>query len=509
MKRSVGLYTEIAVATSLLLVAALLFIGFLLVRLTEQELVEQRVESVVGTTEVLARSFFAGRRGPFSPAEHLRDRADALSAALDSVSSMIYWGLVDVDLNPQPLGAAPGGYELDMEELSRVRDSRKTSVRVRFASAWNPFASEEPAFVRVTSAIISQGRFMGALQGQFSLEDVRLRVLTAQRLVFLYTLLYGAVLLLFGAYIINRAVAKPVRQLKDMTGRVAGGDLEQQLPVAGPREIAEVAASFNHMLAALKTSRQETRESIVSLQEANDELRNTRDELITSGKMASVGHLAAGMAHEIGNPLSATIGYLELIKAELEPGRMRQIVKHALDEMERIDRLVRDLLDYAMPSSERPEQRLDLAEVVQESYELLAHQGLFKELSCQVVLNEPLYCSSIARHKLQQVVVNLLLNARDASPTGETIRLSGGQDASRLWLKVSDRGTGIAAEDRDSLFDPFFTTKAPGEGRGLGLSVCHRIIDEAGGHIEVASEEGGGSSFTIWLPGEVGCDDET
>ena len=499
MKKTVGLYTEIVVTISLLLVAALLFSGFLLVRLTEEELVDQRVASVLGVTDMLARSFFAGYRESLPSSANVQDRADALSEVIASVPALNSWGLVDQDLSPQSLVGVQGGYELDMSELSQVRATGETSVRVRFPSTWNPFESDERAFVRVTSAITYRDRFMGALQGQFSLEEVRLRVLAAQRLVLLYTLIYGGILLLFGVYILNRTVVQPVRRLKKITGQVAGGDLEQVLPVAGPREIAEVATSFNHMLAALKFSRHETQDSIDSLQRANDELRQTRDELIRTEKMASVGHLAAGMAHEIGNPLGATIGYLGLLKDELEPGRPQEIVAHALTETGRIDQLVRDLLDYAAPSTESPEP-LDPTEVAREACDLLSHQGAFRDISCRMALPACLDGVTMVRHKLQQVLINLLLNALDASPSGGEICLSGGENGDRIWLKVADHGEGITPAVQDHLFDPFFTTKPPGAGRGLGLAVCHRVITEAGGSIDVTSGEGAGSSFTLWLP---------
>ena len=507
MKKSVGLYTEIIVTISLLLVAALLFTGFLLVRLTEQELLDQRVASVVGTTHLLARSFYAGYQGSSAEIQSLKARADSLAELLAIVPSLNNWGLVDRDLNPQPLAPSRGGYELDLAELSRVREDGSDLVTVHFPSAWHPFGSQEQAFVRVTSAVTHQGRFMGALQGQFSLEDVRLRVIASQRLVFVYTLVYGLLLLLFGAYLLNRTVAKPVRRLKTITAQVAAGDLDHSLPVAGPREISQVATSFNQMLVALKSSRQQTQESIDSLQAANHELRTTRDELIRTEKMASVGQLAAGMAHEVGNPLGATIGYLELLKDELEAGRLRDLVVHALNETDRIDRLVRDLLDYAEPSGGAKEP-VDLTELTRETCALLEHQGVFKNLTCRLELPHSLPCASVARHKIQQVIVNLLLNARDASSSGGTILLQGGEDRHRVWLAISDEGMGIAPAEQTKLFDPFFTTKPPGAGRGLGLSVCHRVIEESGGQIAVASAEGRGSRFTIWLP-KMRVGDET
>lgn len=503
MKKPLGLYTEIVVTISLLLAAALLFTGFLLVGLTQQELVEQRVKSVAGMVDILSRAVAAS---PADSAEDFRSRVDLLSDALSSATALESWGVVDHALIPQSLSNASGGFELDMADLSQVRESGTPSILVYFPSPWNPFAKQDRVFVRITQPILDSGIFRGALQGQFSLEDVRLRVMTAQRLVFLYALVYGGILLLFGAYILNRTIAKPVRRLKRVTGLVASGDLEQALPEDGPREVAEVASSFNRMLVALKSSRLETLDSIESLRQMNTELRNTRDELVRTEKMASVGHLAAGMAHEIGNPLGATIGYLELLKSELEQGRNKDMVGHALAETERIDRLVRDLLDYATPSDGRTEA-IDVVAVVREACELLSHQGAFKEIHCVDLLPSSLGTVAIVRHQLQQVLVNLLLNAVDALDKDGEIELSGGEEEEQVWLKVSDNGVGMSLETKESLFDPFYTTKPPGEGRGLGLSVCHRIISDVGGRIEVESEQSVGSCFVIWLPKENGNDE--
>jgi two-component system, NtrC family, sensor kinase len=295
-------------------------------------------------------------------------------------------------------------------------------------------------------------------------------------------------------------VIGPIRRLKDATARIARGDLDHGLPEKGTREIAELAASFNQMSTSLKRSREQTAETITSLIEANEALAQTRQELIRSEKMASVGHLAAGMAHEIGNPLSAAIGYLELLKRGPSTPHEQDLCRRTLDELERIDRLVRDLLDYAAPANAAAEL-LDPLQVAADAVHLLENQGAFGGIRVALEASESLPRVRIERHKLTQVFVNLLLNARDAlGENGGVIGLSIDGHGDEVVLSVHDDGAGMAPEVSSHIFDPFFTTKGPGQGRGLGLSVCHRIIDEAGGSIEVLSTPGAGSVFRIRLP---------
>jgi len=176
----------------------------------------------------------------------------------------------------------------------------------------------------------------------------------------------------------------------------------------------------------------------------------------------------------------------------------RDLVDRAAIEAARIDRLVRDLLDYAAPAGNAPET-LDPAGVFAEARDLLRYQGIFDHLCLSDKLPLSLPLVRIDRHRLIQVLVNFLLNARDASSPGGEISLAGGEQEDFVWLSVGDRGEGIPAEILAHLFDPFFTTKAPGKGCGLGLSVCHRIATDAGGRIEVRSVVGEGSEFILRL----------
>lgn len=493
-----GLRSEIIVNIVLLLAAALLFAGFLLIKLTERELLAQRVSTVTGAMEMLARSVLSGDSGDRCADAGLADCLFSPMQQLPAEFATEGWGAADSSLELQTGVGGSGRFRLDATALHQVRLTRESHVLLNYPAAW-PLA--EPAAtsnVVVTVPLLRHGDLYGLLQAKFSLAEVRQRVATAQRLVLLYTLLYGAVLVPFGVYILSRAVLRPVRRLQAMSQRIAAGDLEQAVPVEGPMEIAELARSFNAMTAALRQGELEREAHIRALQQANAEVRQAQDDLIRSEKMASVGHLAAGMAHEIGNPLGAVVGYLEYLKGEAAAEGEKEIIERALAETGRIDRLVRELLDYAAPADGRL-QLFDPVGAMAEARDILAHQGLFDGVVIDDRLPVGLPPTRMARHKLVQVCINLLLNARDALAAGGTIRLSAGEEGKQLWLAVTDTGTGIDAEVLAHIFDPFYSTKEPGKGRGLGLAVCQRVIGEAGGRIEVASVPGEGTEFRVWL----------
>jgi len=467
--KRVGLRTEILVNLAILLGAALLFVGFLLLKLTEKELVSQRIAGARATVEVLGRSLGAGDEA----SEGRAARARAALMPLVRPGGLVDWILCDAA--GVPLASYGGDPAAHSDPLSVVDEVR---VTVEYSSNWLASGADASGSLTLDVPLLRRGERLGMLHARFSLADIGGRIAEARRLVFFYVAVYGAILILFGLYLLGRNVVRPIGRLRSLTAEVAGGNLEATLTVEGPREIAELTASFNHMTASL---------------------RHGRDELIRSERMASVGHLAAGMAHEIGNPLGAVVGYLELLKGDLSDPDQRDLVERSLAETGRIDRLVRELLDFAKPSP-LVRESFDPAALGREVLDLLRHQGVFDQRRLYDELPERLPLVRMDPHRLRQVLVNLLLNARDATTVGGAIRLAGSGEGDWVRLAVRDSGIGLSDEVRAHLFDPFYTTKPTG--RGLGLAICRRIVEEAGGRIEVNSTPGLGSEFRVWLRDE-------
>jgi len=496
VKRQVRLRTEIIVNLLLLMGAALFFVSLLLLKFAEEELLAQRVKGVTTALRTVAAALGADTA---SDSDTLASRSRRLLETFAAQEPRLAWTLVDGQLHLLADGGARDAPPLVQDDLVRAGVLSEAVLRLRYQSVLHPFGDNSQNLLRFTLPLPGRDGGQGLLQVRLGLDDLAERLVVARRLTFSYVVLYGLVLVLFGGYLLGRTVVKPVRRLVDEVRGVAQGDLSRSVLAEGPAEIAELASSFNAMTASLLTSRQQTEATIESLHAANAELRKTQDALVRSEKLASVGHLAAGMAHELGNPLAAVLGYLELLQSDLPAGDQREMAGYALKEVGRIDGLVRELLDYAAPSRGLAE-RFDPLAVLRQAVTLLEHQG---RLAANRVEGAPLPATlpevQGVKAKLLQVFVNLLLNALDASGAGQPLRLLAGVAGEEVWLAVQDAGEGITPGVLPHIFDPFFTSKAPGRGRGLGLSVCQRVVAEMGGRIEVESAVGKGSSFTVWL----------
>lgn len=497
VNKKVGLRTEIIVNIVLLMAAALAFVGILLLKMTEKELVAQKVAGVMESTEILARAFVAADRDGAARALG-REDAERFSRILTPDYSLTAWGLYDREGNVLHQWDPAGQIKPRTSLVHSARLGGGAVSVVHFASPPFPLLKRGEGFVEVAAPLLHQGVFLGAVLVRYSLREVGERIAMGEKLVLSYVVVYGAILVGFGVYLLGRTILRPLTRLRQSTREVTAGNLDQAVAAKGPREIAELADSFNAMLHALRLSREETGRHIASLKKTNEDLHQAQAELVRSAKLASVGHLAAGMAHEIGNPLGALVGYLELLGASLDGGREKDLVGRSLAEASRIDRLVRDLLDYARPAGESREV-FDVSALVKEVVEFLRHQGVFDHRTLVEGLPEAGGHVRAVRHMLFQVFVNLLLNARDATEEGGRIEVGATAAEGEISVYVEDDGTGMSPEVCAHVFDPFFTTKGPDRGRGLGLAVCHRVIEETGGRIGLESELGRGTRFTVTL----------
>jgi two-component system NtrC family sensor kinase len=240
------------------------------------------------------------------------------------------------------------------------------------------------------------------------------------------------------------------------------------------------------------------------LQRAINQLRDTQEELVSSEKLASVGRMAAGVAHEIGNPLTSVLGHTEILYKRLKRKKLKDgkilldLVERTRKETERINRIIKDLLQFAKPPSPHREN-VDVNRVVQDSLNVLSVQERFQSLSLDLSLTEHLPLTQGNRDQLQQVLFNILINAADAMPDGGSLSIKTEQEKQWVIIAIKDTGLGIAPEDLGKIFDPFFTTKSPDKGTGLGLSISLKIIDELGGRIKVQSKKGKGAEFCVYL----------
>jgi signal transduction histidine kinase len=310
----------------------------------------------------------------------------------------------------------------------------------------------------------------------------------------------AAVAFLAGTTLLVRWIARPLDRLFSAAARLEGGARDRDLPLVDPGQggFGAAAVAFERVADALGAERARLAAKVAELSEANRSLAEARESLQRSERLATVGRLAAGVAHEVGNPLGAITAYAELARGRLHPDavEVRDYLARIASEAARIDGIVRDLLDFARPASLRlGAVALHLA--VEAALRTVRVQARFRGVEVDARVPPSLRPVHADERRVGQVLVNLFLNAADAMGGGGLLRVEARERDGRVELAVTDGGPGIPEADLPRVFDPFFTTKAPGHGTGLGLAVCHGIMESFGGAIEVASAPGRGATFTL------------
>ena len=299
-----------------------------------------------------------------------------------------------------------------------------------------------------------------------------------------------------------RRVARPVERILDAAEVLQRG-APGHLPLLGDsgHGLDKAALAFERVASALVDERTLLAAKVDELTRANQALASARESLFRSEKLATVGRLAAGVAHEVGNPLGAISGYTGVARSRLPAGADPDL-REALDRIAaaagRIDQTVRGLLDFARPApiELRP---VSVEAALEAAVDLARVQPRLRGVEVVVALPPGLPPALADERQLCQVFLNLLLNAGDAMEGRGRVVVGGRVSPRALEITVVDIGPGIAPQDLDRVFDPFFTTKDPGAGSGLGLAISHSIIESFGGSIQVANAEGGGAAFTLRL----------
>jgi C4-dicarboxylate-specific signal transduction histidine kinase len=312
--------------------------------------------------------------------------------------------------------------------------------------------------------------------------------------------------------LLARAVARPVDRLLGAAALLGAGDQHGAFPILQPpgdvegHGLPRAAIAFERLAGALVEERRRLATKVAELESSNAQLAATRESLLRSEKLATVGQLAAGVAHEVGNPLGAIGGYAELARARLAArgGDVELVdwLERICAETQRIDRTVRELLDFARPA--RPVLAPVALPVALDAAQRLARvQPRFRDVEVALDLPSALPAVRGDEGRLCQLFLNLLLNAGDAMGARGELRIAARVCEGAVEVELADRGPGIPEADLARVFDPFFTTKPPGEGTGLGLSICHVIVESFGGTITAGNRQGGGAVFTVRLPTAV------
>jgi two-component system NtrC family sensor kinase len=351
----------------------------------------------------------------------------------------------------------------------------------------------------------------GAVVARIRTDDDADRAAPLVRLVALYMITFALALLVFAYFALTRLIVRPLDGLVRAADRVATARTVLDVPRAGARELVDLGQSVQAMTARLIADERTLENKVLELTRTTERLTETRSQLVRSERLASVGRLSAGIAHEIGNPIAAILGMEDLLlDGDLPPETQRDFIVRMKHETERIHGVVRDLLDFARPEKAEPmsgqaPEPSDVRDVVQDVLALVRPQRAFKSVALETEIEDGPLRVPVSAARLTQVLLNLLLNAGDAAGASEPVarrcvRVRAATAGDRVRIEVEDTGPGIAPEIRGRLFEPFVTTKEVGTGTGLGLAVCRGIVESAGGEINLDDTFTGGARFVVTFP---------
>ena len=370
----------------------------------------------------------------------------------------------------------------------------------------------------LTSSTVAET--IGWMELGMSMANVDKATAEATGAAVLLAVLILLVTILVVAFIVS-AVVKPITKLAEATDQISRGDFSTVVNVDRSDEIGRLAETFNRMTATLKQSREEIEQYNRTLEEKiierTQQLEDAQAQLIQSEKMSAIGQLAAGVDHELNNPLGGILGYAQFTLEKLRknspdkttPKEIDSYIRYVADielQARRCKTIVQNLLRFSRSSRTVEFEDVNVNQTLEQTLSFVEHQLRINQIELKVQLATELPTIQGNAGQLQQVFTNLIINAMHASPQGSTISLATrycpalGQFGGTVEVSVADNGHGIARENLKKIFEPFFTTKEVGKGTGLGLSVSYGIVKEHGGEITVESEVGQGSTFTVIIP---------
>ena len=398
----------------------------------------------------------------------------------------------------------------------RFRIYRDTSGQ-RILGVITPIENQPSCSNAVCHAHPASQKILGVLDTNLSLSKTDAQLAQSSWRMLAYTMFALLDISLLTWLFVWRLVGQPLKHLKDGTSELAGGNLGYQLEVDSTDEAGQLASSFNRMSLQLRAANEEIVAWAKTLEDRVDqktrELKRAHEHVLHVEKMATIGKMAAVVAHEINNPLSGILTYAKLLKKWIQRGEAEASKKNdaeqcldlIADESRRCGDLVKNLLTFSHTSPMNV-QTTDLNTVVDRSVRLVAHQLELNGVELHLDLPSNLPAIQCDPGQIEQVLLALIMNAIDAMPRGGNLWVSTrmGDESDELAIEVRDDGSGIPPEILPNIFEPFLTTKETGKSVGLGLAVSQNIIEGHRGRVDVHSEVGKGTTFTVTLPVEGG-----
>ena len=524
LKFKVVLYLAIALTLAMLAFTALV------VRHQREELLREAVSRVAQISDVIKKStrFAMLTNQPAYVDNIIRDVGN--QGNIEKVRILSKDGTIIHSTYPPELGlkvdrkaeACVLCHESDapLEQVPQSRRSRifATPAGTRMLGSMDVIRNEPSCYTANCHQHGKSTSVLGVLDIVYSLDEIDRTMRTNAITMAVLSLGFIVIAALSAGFFVHRLVYVPLRDLETGAKRLSAGNMEQMIPVRSADEFGQLAASFNAMTAALGNSQLELREWGHTLEQKvekrTQELRIAEAETARTEKLASVGLLAAGIAHELNNPLTGVLTFTTLLRKKIPDGSAdAEDLDLVIRETKRCATIIRRLLDFAREKT--PEKKFaDLNRVIEDTARIIERPASFRDIEIAMDLDPQLPRVWVDADLIKQVIMNMLVNAQHAiehegSITVRSRRLPlpkspepGMEPVPMVEISIIDSGCGIPEKNLKRIFDPFFTSKEVGKGTGLGLSVSHGIVRAHGGLIEVESAVGKGSTFRIYLPVE-------
>jgi two-component system NtrC family sensor kinase len=506
-----SLKTNIAVQLAVLLFLAMILTAFVLVIFMQKALVSSEMSK--------GYAFLSG----ISANQNIRFQSKhpkASSSPQDDVDVMLnnigFSCFLVMDEHQQRVYSSGKSCEMqrEIEKITRqtIQSGKRTS-RVTGSSWWGAWRQGQDMII--SSPVIRKGKVVGAGSVAISLAGTYDVLKQTKYVLLIYIFINTIVFTLIGFYKISNTTIKPLRKLVKRAEAYQDDNELFFLSESEDSEIYKLSKALNRMLQHIAEDKEKLRNAVVSLEKANSDLKQAQKDIIRAEKLASVGRLSAGIAHEIGNPIGIVTGYLELLKrTDVSNEDKLDFILRTESEIKRIDGIIRQLLDLSRPSIEDV-KAVSVHHIIEDAVGASRYHPVMSDIDLDLDLTAKNDSVNADPNQLRQVFLNLMINAADAilsaqnhpngkikiiSRTQKTVVNDGGKEKDMLRIDYIDNGSGISAENLNNIFDPFFTTKGTGKGTGLGLSVCFMIVEAMGGNIKAMSKEGEGATFTVFLP---------
>ncbi|MCP4871770.1 MAG: HAMP domain-containing histidine kinase [Proteobacteria bacterium] len=527
MARRTSLWAEVVLNLALLTVVTIALNAVLVGKVVQGREVELRADVASDLSRVLAlgAADVARRAGPPNPAAPGIWKAALQDAeipdgepffavlATRDLRAVAAAGDVPDSLRPDTADGppVPSTWLVDGTDLRASLTGERTE-----RGRWQPNPSLfRPAWSTATSPVIDDsGHVIGAIRvavpvgaplfGPWNRQTVSVLALSA--------LLGATVVGAFGFVLFRRRILGPLETLAAGTAQVARGEFDVHVDEGAHDEFGALADRFNAMAEGLQRYKKANEDQLAELRAINADLTQAREDLIFAEKMATVGRLAAGVAHEVGNPLASVLGFVELLQNDEDGELAADLLPRIRAELDRIHRIIRDLLNYSRPTGMTHDQlepidvplvAVQVADVISVAQQLVIAQPRFANVAFDIELGgDPVPELTVPADRLQQVLLNLFVNAAEAmeGKGAIVVRRLPDEEPGLLTLSVADEGPGIDPRAGSNIYEPFFTTKEVGAGTGLGLAVSLRLVERMGGRLRHVREHPGGACFHLSLP---------